>query len=112
MRWTDDHIAIVVSNDFTQFAGNFSKLEAIKKALLEASKGKGIVVDLRSHRSEVDESSVWWFAAQFTDAVPTILDREVTESATRSRMYSGYPSEQSGCVKILFRLHCAGRAKR
>src|SRR5262249_37987985 len=83
VRWPDDHIAIVVSNDFSQFAGNFSKVDAIKKTLGEASKGKGIVFELRSHRSEVDESSEWWFVAQFTEAVPTILDRELVESATR-----------------------------
>ena len=96
VRWTDDHIAIVVSNDFGQFAGNFSKLDTIKKVLTEASKGKGIVFDLRSHRVEVDESSAWWFGTQFTQALPTILDHELVESATRSRMYSGYPSEEGG----------------
>jgi len=94
VRWTDDHIAIVVSNDFSQFAGSFSKVDAIKKTLGEASKGKGIVFDLRSHRSEVDGSSAWWFASQFSQAVPAILDRDLVESATRSRMYSGYPSEE------------------
>lgn len=96
IRWTDDRIAIVVSNDFGQFAGSFSKLEAIKKTLGEASKGKGIVFDLRSHRSQVDESSAWWFTEQFTRAIPAILDGEVVESATRSRMYAGYPSEGGG----------------
>jgi C-terminal processing protease CtpA/Prc len=96
VRWTDDHIAIVLSNDFSQFAGSYSKLDAIKKTLGEASKGKGIVMDLRSHRSEIDESSAWWFVAQFTRAVPTILDRDLVESATRFRMFSGYPSEEGG----------------
>jgi C-terminal processing protease CtpA/Prc len=94
VRWTDDHIAIVVSNDFSQFAGNFSKVDAIKKTLGEASKGKGIVFELRSHRSEVDESSGWWFVDQFTEAFPTILDRKLVESAPRSRILSGYPSEE------------------
>jgi hypothetical protein len=90
VRWTEDHIAIVVSNDFGQFAGNFSRLDTFKNVLTEASKGKGIVFDWRSHRSEVD-ASAFWFASQFTQALPTILDRDLVESATRSRMYSGCP---------------------
>jgi C-terminal processing protease CtpA/Prc len=96
VRWTDDHIAIVVSNDFRQFAGGFSKVDDIKKTLGEASKGKGIVFDLRSHRRNVDESSAWQFPSQFIKSIPTILDSEVIESATRSRMFSGYPSEEGG----------------
>ena len=94
VRWTNDHVAIVVSNDFGQFAGNFSKLPVIKKVLDEAIGGKGIVFDLRSHRNEVDEASEWWFVNQFTQAFPAVLDRELVEPAVRSRMYSGYPTEE------------------
>jgi C-terminal processing protease CtpA/Prc len=96
VRWTDDRIAIVMTNDFSQFAGNFSKVDAIKNTLGEASQGKGIVFDLRSHQREVDESSAFWFVAELTEALPGILDRDVVESATRSRMYSGYPEEGAG----------------
>jgi hypothetical protein len=87
---------IVVSDDFRQFAGTFSKVDATTNTLREASKGKAIVFDLRSHRSEVDESSALWFTAQFTEALPTILDADIVKSASRSRMYSGYPSEEGG----------------
>jgi C-terminal processing protease CtpA/Prc len=96
VRWTDDHVAIVVANDFAQFAGNFSKLAAIKKAFDEASKGKGIVFDLRSHRREVDGDSAWWFTSQFTQALPVLLDHIVVESSSRYRIFSGYPSEEGG----------------
>ena len=57
VRWTDDRIAIVVANDFGQFAGNFSKLPSITKTLAEASNGKGIVFDLRGRRSQVPNTT-------------------------------------------------------
>jgi C-terminal processing protease CtpA/Prc len=93
VHWTDDRMAIVVANDFSQFVGNLSKLDRLKKSMGEATNGKGIIFDLRGHRSEVDGSSAYWFMTQFIEAIPTILDREIVESGTRSRVYSGYPGE-------------------
>lgn len=90
---TKDDIAIVVANDWSQFAGSLAKAGPFRKALTEAVEAKAIVLDLRN--LSADQNS-FWFNTIFFQTLPLLLAKDVPLASSRHRMYSGYPTQTGG----------------
>jgi C-terminal processing protease CtpA/Prc len=91
---TDDQIAIVVANDWSQFAGSLAKAGAFRQALIDGSKAKAMVLDLRNLRAL--PSSGFWYVTAFLQVLPAVLPQDLALASTRYRMYSGYPTQTGG----------------
>jgi C-terminal processing protease CtpA/Prc len=94
LRWAEGNVAVIVATDYAQFVGSQEKAETFRKLFAEAAKARGIVFDLRRAGGENTASS-FWFASNFSQALPFLLDEDLALPAIRHRAYSGYPT-QSG----------------
>jgi C-terminal processing protease CtpA/Prc len=94
LRWTEDNIAVIVATDYEQFVGSQEKAEVFRKLFAEVGKARGIVFDLRRASGE-NMTSSYWFASNFSQSLPLLLDEDLALPAMRHRSYSGYPT-QSG----------------
>jgi C-terminal processing protease CtpA/Prc len=94
LRWTEDNVAVIVETDYEQFVGSQEKAEVFRKLFAEAAKARGIVFDLRRASGE-NMTSSYWFSSNFSQALPLLLDEDLSLPVMRHRAYSGYPT-QSG----------------
>ncbi len=95
IRWLDDRkTALIVADDWTQFAGNMDKISQFATVMREAGAASTVIFDLRATSS--DEIAAYSFRYSFEQALPLLLTSDLSLATSRHRLYSGYPPQSGG----------------
>jgi C-terminal processing protease CtpA/Prc len=96
IQWTKDQVAIIVANDYNQFAGSTEKAALLRKVFEESSKATALVFDIRNKETVAGEDFTFWFSTAFLQTFPVFLNKDLPLSGSRSRMHSGYATQTGG----------------
>jgi len=92
---TDDGIAIVVANDYSQFANESASWVKLftdfQKTLGEAVKSSKVLVDLRNLKGDSNTSIM---GMAFSRSIPLFLKNDATLPPLRFLSHQGYPSQR------------------
>ncbi len=96
VRWIDERTAMIVANDYAYFEGSSEKAADLDKVFAEGGKAKAVIIDCRNRDTAMDEDSAFWYAFAFRTAVSELFEGDRVAASSRTRMFSGYPTQVGG----------------